>query len=147
MDVYHQILLSLYEACGGNEQKVVNLVDLIKREGFGGSLDNICTFMSDQGWIAEASAQGVYRITHWGVEEARRSAAAGQPQEQEGLRSAIRDARKAAEVGRELADLFDQYADLLASPDEHAQADKTHQLALRKLEELKKVVHREAAPE
>lgn len=77
MDVYHQILLSLYEACGGNEQKVVNLIDLIRREGFGGSLDNICTFMSDQGWIAEASGQGAYRITHWGLEEARRSATAG----------------------------------------------------------------------
>lgn len=49
-------------------------------------------------------------------------------------------------MGRELADLFDQYADLLASPDEHARAGKTHQLALKKLEELKEIVNREAAP-
>lgn len=136
MDVYHQILLKLHEATGGSEKKIINLADLIRKEGFGGAMDDVFDYMSREGWIAEARGEGMVRITHWGVEEVRRATEAKQPGDREALQNAAREARKAAERARELADLCEEYADCLSKADPQGRASKLHRSALNKLKAL-----------
>lgn len=73
MDVYHKVLVKLYEDTGGKDSVDVDMVDLLKREGFFPSLQNILQRLLDESWVAETSRSNVVRITHWGVAEARRT--------------------------------------------------------------------------
>lgn len=73
MDVYHKVLIKLYEITGGRDTADVDLADLLKKEGFFPSIDNIFEYLSSESWIAETSRKHVIRITHWGVAEAKRA--------------------------------------------------------------------------
>lgn len=73
MDVYHKVLVKLYEDTGGKDSVDVDMVDLLKREGFFPSLQNILQRLLDESWVAETSRSNIVRITHWGVAEARRT--------------------------------------------------------------------------
>lgn len=72
MNVYHKVLTKIYEVSGGKESVDVDLVDLLKKEGFYSNIDNISKQLEDEGWIAESVRRYTVRITHWGNMEARR---------------------------------------------------------------------------
>jgi hypothetical protein len=75
MDVYHKILVRIFEITGGRETQDVDLVELLKKEGFFPSLDSIKSHMSTESWITDSPKPGNVRITHWGVAEARKAQA------------------------------------------------------------------------
>ncbi|MEZ5344074.1 MAG: hypothetical protein R2681_00835 [Pyrinomonadaceae bacterium] len=77
MDVYHKILIKLYEASGGKDSQKVDFSDLVKKEGFLPSYKDIYKQMSQSGWITEAGRADVVNITHWGVMEAKKTLATG----------------------------------------------------------------------
>jgi hypothetical protein len=75
MDVYHKILVRIFEITGGRETQDVDLTDLLKREGFFPSLDSIKSHLSTESWITDSPKPGNVRITHWGVAEAKKAMA------------------------------------------------------------------------
>ncbi len=75
MDVYHKVLTRLYEITGGKDSVNVDFAELLKKEGFFPSIEDIKAYLSGESWIAETNRVNVVRITHWGVAEARRSLA------------------------------------------------------------------------
>ena len=72
MDVYHKILARVYEEAGGKESNDVDLVDIVKQEGFFASIDSITQRLIDQSWVTETAHRFQVRLTHWGVGEAKR---------------------------------------------------------------------------
>ncbi len=74
MDVYHKVLLKLYETTGGKDSHTVDFKDLVKSQGFLGNYSDIFQMLSGQGWIAETPKANFVHITHWGVGEAKKSA-------------------------------------------------------------------------
>ncbi|MCY7345706.1 MAG: hypothetical protein LH614_05735 [Pyrinomonadaceae bacterium] len=77
MDVYHKVLLKLYQVTGGKDSQIVDLKDLVKNLGFLGNYNDISQMLSGQGWIAETPKLNYVRITHWGVKEANKSGDGG----------------------------------------------------------------------
>lgn len=73
MDVYHRVLIKLYETTGGKESETVDLKELVKKEGYLGSYPQIKEHLSGQSWITETARVDAVKITHWGVKEARNS--------------------------------------------------------------------------
>ena len=73
MDVYHKVLLKLYQVTGGKDSQIVDLKDLVKNLGFLGNYNDISQMLSGQGWVAETPKLNYVRITHWGVNEANNS--------------------------------------------------------------------------
>ena len=73
MDVYHRVLLKLYEVTGGKESEAVDLKELVKKEGFLGSYPQILEHLSRQSWIVETPRVDTVKISHWGVKEAKNS--------------------------------------------------------------------------
>jgi len=73
MDVYHKVLMKLYQVTGGKDSHAVDLKDLVKNLGFLGNYNDIFQMLSGQGWIAETPKLNYVRITHWGVREANES--------------------------------------------------------------------------
>jgi hypothetical protein len=73
MDVYHKVLLRIYEITGGRETEDVDFVELLKKEGFFPSLDSIKAHMATESWITDSPREKNVRITHWGVAEARKA--------------------------------------------------------------------------
>lgn len=73
MDVYHKVLVKLFEATGGKDSQTVDFKDLVKKEGFLGNYNDIFQLLSGKGWIAETPRADVVKITHWGVKEARKA--------------------------------------------------------------------------
>lgn len=73
MDVYHRVLVKLYEATGGRESETVDLKELVKKEGYLPSYPQIKEHLSSQSWITETSRVDAVKITHWGVKEAKNS--------------------------------------------------------------------------
>ena len=73
MDVYHKVLLKLYEVTGGKETEAVDLKDLVKKAGFLGAYEDILQHFSRQSWISETARPGTVRLTHWGTKEAKQS--------------------------------------------------------------------------
>ncbi|HMO80486.1 MAG TPA: hypothetical protein PKD24_06820 [Pyrinomonadaceae bacterium] len=72
MNAYHKVLVKLYEVTGGKDTVDVDLADVLKKEGFYPSIDEIKSYLSGESWIAETSRLNIVRITHWGVAEAKR---------------------------------------------------------------------------
>ena len=77
MDVYHRVLVKLYEITGGRESEAVDLKELVKKEGYLGSYPQIKEHLSSQSWITETSRLDSVKITHWGVKEAKNSETSG----------------------------------------------------------------------
>lgn len=73
MDVYHKVLVKLYEVTGGKDSQTIDFKDLVKGEGFLGNYNDIFDVLSSQGWIADAKKQNYVCITHWGVSEAKKA--------------------------------------------------------------------------
>lgn len=73
MDVYHKVLVKLYDATGGRDTQLVDFKELVKSLGFLGNYDDVTQKLSSQGWIAEASKENFVKITHWGVKEAQKA--------------------------------------------------------------------------
>ncbi len=71
MDVYHKVLIKLYEVTGGRESETVDLKELVKKEGYLPSYPQIKEHLSSQSWITETSRVDAVKITHWGVKEAK----------------------------------------------------------------------------
>jgi len=71
MDVYQKVLVKITELTGGKDNVNVDMVELLKQEGFYPSINDIIEKMSSEGWITEPRPQTV-RITHWGVMAARK---------------------------------------------------------------------------
>jgi len=72
MNVFHKILVRIFEISGGKDSFDVDLVDLLKKEGFYSNIDSISKNLLDEGWITESGRKYVVRITHWGAKEAKR---------------------------------------------------------------------------
>lgn len=64
--------MKIFELTGGKDSVEVDLVDLLKKEGFFPSLDSISRQLQDESWITEAGRKNIVRITHWGTSEAKR---------------------------------------------------------------------------
>ena len=73
MDVYHKVLIKLYQVTGGKDSQAIDLKDLVKSLGFLGSYNEISQMLSGEGWIAETPKLNFVRITHWGVNEVNKS--------------------------------------------------------------------------
>jgi hypothetical protein len=72
MNVFHKVLVRIFEISGGKDSFDVDLVDLLKKEGFYSNIDNISRQLQDEGWVTEPGRKNVVRITHWGTTEAKR---------------------------------------------------------------------------
>ncbi len=90
MDVYHKILIKLYEATGGRDSKKIDFGDLLKKEGFFPSYKDIYKQMSQSGWITDAGRPGAVNITHWGTMEAKKSLAGGSDKKKDLTKAANR---------------------------------------------------------
>ncbi len=77
LDVFHQVLMRLNEAAGGNPRQMVPILDVLRREKLFGSADVILNKFHSEGWIADAAKQDHVTITTWGIEELRRVEGAG----------------------------------------------------------------------
>ena len=75
MDVFHKVLLKIYDNTGGRESQEVDFIELLKQEGFFPSRDSIKDHLSTEGWIADSARPGHIRITHWGMAEAKKTMA------------------------------------------------------------------------
>ncbi len=73
MDVYHKVLLKLYEVTSGRDSVTTDLKDLVKNQGFLGNYNDIFQMLSGQGWIAETPKLHFVKITHWGVTEVKKA--------------------------------------------------------------------------
>lgn len=72
MNVFHKVLVKIFELTGGKDSVEVDLVELLKKEGFFPSIDSISRQLQDESWITEAGRKNIVKITHWGVAEAKR---------------------------------------------------------------------------
>ena len=73
MDIYQKFIAKIYEETGGSDSQAIDLVDLVKREGFYGSYNDLFKELSSRAWITETSKPDWVKITHWGVREAKRT--------------------------------------------------------------------------
>lgn len=72
MDVYQKFIAKVYEETGDNQSNAVDLVDIVKKEGFYGSYNDIFKELSGRTWIIETNKPNWVKITHWGVKEAKK---------------------------------------------------------------------------
>lgn len=106
MDVYHRVLAKLYEITGGKDTQDVDFADLLKREGFFPSIDDIKKHLSGESWITETSRTNVVRITHWGVAEAKK-ARSSTP---DGVSETRRNANRLKDKARDFMIAAEEYA-------------------------------------
>ncbi len=71
MDTFHKILIKVFEATGGKETVDVDLNDIIKREGYLPSADQISSHLKSESWVTD-SRDKLVRLTHWGIAEAKK---------------------------------------------------------------------------
>ena len=108
LDVFHQVLLRLHEACGGDLHVHVNIIDVLRRERLLGNQEMIFGRLLREGWIANAPGENRVFVTPWGVDELRKaqeldSAPAATPE-------TVSKATGAARLARELAAALDELA-------------------------------------
>lgn len=106
MNVYQKILVKLYEETGGKDSVSVDFRDLVKKEGFYPSYDEIFRQMSQQGWITEVGRSDAVAITHWGVKEAKKSQAGVQ----DGSRELKKNATRLKEDVKEFLVMSEEFA-------------------------------------
>lgn len=106
MDVYHKVLARLFEATGGRESEAVDFKELVKKEGFLPSYPDIFQHMSRQSWIAETQRADVVKITHWGISEAKKTAASGADAGQ----SVKRESTRVISEARELIAILEEFS-------------------------------------
>ena len=106
MDVYHRVLHKLVEETGGRDSKAVDFRDLVKKLGFHGNYNDIFERLSREGWIIETAKADFVSLTHWGAMEAKKSASAGNADEQAAIR---REVTKTQQAAKELAALLENF--------------------------------------
>lgn len=72
MNVFHKVLVKIFELTGGKDHVEVDLADLLKKEGFFPSIDSISAQLLGESWITEGGRKNTCKITHWGVAEDKR---------------------------------------------------------------------------
>jgi hypothetical protein len=77
MNVYQKILVKLYKETSGKTSNKVDFADLVKKEGFYPSYQDIYKQMSDQGWIVDSGRGDSVFITPWGIKEAKKVSRGG----------------------------------------------------------------------
>jgi len=103
MDVYHRVLVKLFEETGGKESETIDLKELVKKIGFLGSYPDIIQHLSRQSWITETPRPGVVKITHWGVKEAKK----GHTSENNSAKTISREINRMISETRELIKIFE----------------------------------------
>ncbi len=106
MDVYHRVLVKLFEVTGGKETETIDLKELVKKEGFLGSYPDIMQHLSRQSWITETPRPGIVTITHWGVKEAKKSHTSGDNT----AKTISREINRLISETRELIKIFEDLA-------------------------------------
>lgn len=127
MDAYHKILVKIFEVTGGKETVDVDFVDLLKKEGYFPSLDQILAHLKSESWITESRDNKV-RITHWGVAEAKKVGSV----RPDAARVVERDARRLLAETRDFGVIIEEF---LADPS----ADRFKVLA-KKFAEMEAIV-------
>ena len=127
MDTYHKVLARIYDETGGQELVDVDLVDLLKREGYFPSLEEICNHLKAESWVTE-SRPNIVRITHWGVAEAKKAGTV----RPDAVRALERDTRRLLAETKEFGVIIEEF---LADPS----AERTSQLR-KKYEEMGRIV-------
>ncbi len=72
MDVYHKVLVKLYEVTDGKDTQSVDFKDLVRTAGFLGNYNDIYDVMSSQGWISESKKAGLCRHHALGRERSKK---------------------------------------------------------------------------
>ena len=120
MDVYHRVLVKLFEVTGGKESETVDLKELVKKEGYLGSYPQIKEHLSGQSWITETARVDAVKITHWGVTEAKKAQAGGGTDNSQALRKEI---NRTISDTRELVIFLEELASDI-SPENISKAEK-----------------------
>ncbi|MBL8181178.1 MAG: hypothetical protein JNL64_06150 [Blastocatellia bacterium] len=102
MDAYHKMLVKIYEAAGGRESVDVDFVEIVKREGYFPSIEEISNYLRSESWVTE-SRPNVFRLTHWGIAEVKRSLS----NQENGVSSFSANKEKLAALAAELSKLVD----------------------------------------
>ena len=118
MDVYHKVLVKLYEVTGGKPE-TVDLKELVKKEGFLGSYPQIFEHLSRQSWIIETPRPDSVKISHWGVKEAKSAQTSGD----NNLLTVRKEVNRMISETRELTKIFEDLANE-ASKENIAKAEK-----------------------
>lgn len=108
MDIYHKVIVKIYEATGGRDSQTVDLKDLVKKMGFIGHYADIFNRLSGEGWIAEDRKADFVRITHWGIAEAKKASESSENDKTELAKSA--NAANCANLAKEFASLVEKFA-------------------------------------
>ncbi len=109
MDVYHRVLVKLYETTGGKDTETVDLKELVKKEGFLGAYPDIFQHLNRQSWISETARRDAVKITHWGVDEAKK-AQTSQTSPTGGGQAVKKDINRTISETRELIKLLEELA-------------------------------------
>ncbi len=72
MNIYHEVLLKLFEVSEGKAGKHFDFVRLVKDLGLHGNYPNIYEYLSGKGWIAESLKPDFVGITPYGIIEVRK---------------------------------------------------------------------------
>ena len=105
MDAFNKVLVKLYEITGGKDTVEVDLADLLKKEGFFPSLQEIKSHMASESWITETSTPNVVRMTHWGVGAAKKAGSG----KSSGPRVVEREANVLLSESRELGVIIEEF--------------------------------------
>lgn len=109
MDVYHQVLIKLYEESEGKTGKTVNLMTLAKSIGLHGNYGDIFEHLNREGWIAESVKADFVVITPDGARQARKTLD-GAGGNQANKLEVTHHLNRTAALARELADLLEAKA-------------------------------------
>lgn len=104
MDTFHKVLARIYEETGGKEIVEVDLADLLKREGYFPSLEQISNHLITEGWVTE-SRQNIIRLTHWGAAEAKKAGT----ERPDKARAIERDAKRLLTETREFSVVIEEF--------------------------------------
>lgn len=136
MDVYHKVLVKLYEVTEGKDTQTVDLKDLVKNAGFLGNYNDIFDMLSSQGWISESKKPDYVSMTHWGVSEAKKSAS-GAPDPSEAIQ---KDADRLVNQAKGLVSVIEDFASD-TSIKKFGEVEKTVEELKATIAKLKNTVH------
>ena len=134
MNVFHKVLLKIFELTGGKEAIEVDLAELLKKEGFYSSIESISQQLQDESWITEAGRKNIFKITHWGVAEAKRLKANGPDKVSDVDKHATRFLNEARELIKMLEEFaakpepkgFERIEKRLSELNEHSKVIRQH---------------------
>jgi hypothetical protein len=132
MNVYKKILVKLYEVTGGKGSEAVDFKELVKKEGFYPSYQDILRYLNRQGWIMELGTADKVKITHWGIKEAQKS----QTGSVDGTRELKKNANRLKEEIKELLVMSEEFANDVSEENFNAVKNKFDKINVA-IEQLK----------